>query len=93
VAYPAHNERSRPSGASPDEEFIIIGIGLAEREHLLKQDPDTFFVTPHYSTYPGVIVRLLTVNQDQLRELLVGAWRRVAPKRLVHEWTAKPPAK
>jgi hypothetical protein len=43
------------------------------------------FVTPRYQTYPGVIVRLATVQPDHLRNLLTEAWRLVAPKRLVRE--------
>ena len=46
-------------------------------------EPVTFFVTPHYATAPGVIVRLSRVDPDALRELLVEAWRTVAPKRLI----------
>jgi hypothetical protein len=51
----------------------------------LHEDPETFSVTPHYHTYPGVIVRLATVQADQLRELLTEAWRPVAPRGLVRE--------
>jgi hypothetical protein len=85
VAYPATNDRSRPPGADPDEEFLVLKIDRTEREALLRSDPETYFVTPHYRTYPGVIVRLATVPPDQLGELLVEAWRMVAPKRLVAE--------
>lgn len=35
-----------------------------------------------------MIVRLATVDPDQLRELLVDAWRLVAPKRLVRGYDA-----
>jgi len=85
VAYLAGNDRSRPPGAAAGEEFVVVRCTYQEREALLAQDPRTFHVTPHYRTYPGVIVRLATVNPDQLRELLVDAWRLVAPKRLVRE--------
>lgn len=86
LAFPALNDRSRPDNASDDEEFVVVKVGLAEREALLQQDPETFFVTPHYAGYPGVIVRLATVQPKQLRELLVEAWRLVAPKRLVRSF-------
>jgi len=43
-------------------------------------------VTPHYQTYPGVIIRLSTVDQDLLKRVLTDGWRLVAPKRLVREW-------
>jgi len=89
VAYLACNERSRPPEAPQNEEFVIVRLDLAKREDLLDQNPEAFFVTPHYKSYPGVIVRLSTVDHRQLAQLLVGAWRLVAPKRLVREWDAE----
>lgn len=90
VAYLAGNERSRPEGAAPDEEFVVVRCTLEERAALVAQDPATFHVTPHYRTYPGVIVRLATVEPAQLRELLTDAWRLIAPKRLVREHERSP---
>jgi hypothetical protein len=88
-AYLAVNERSRPSSVPGNEDFVIVRIDLDRREHLLELNPEAFFVTPHYKNYPGVIVRLSTVDQKQLGDLLVDAWRLVAPKRLVRDWDAK----
>ncbi len=75
--------------APGNEEFVIVRIDLDRREHLLELNPEVFFVTPHYKSYSGVIVRLSTVDQKQLRNLLVDAWRHVAPKRLVRDWDAE----
>jgi hypothetical protein len=86
VAYLPGNARSRPAGAGDDEEYAVIRIGYEERAALLQQDPETYIVTPHYQHYPGVIVRLATVPPDQLRELLIEAWRLVAPRRLVRQF-------
>jgi hypothetical protein len=91
LAYPACNARSKPPNAAEDEVFVIVKVDRDDREALLHQDPDTFFVTPHYRDYPGVIVRLATVQPDQLRELLVDAWRMVAPKRLLRELDLRGP--
>ena len=85
VAYLPSNSRSRPPNASDDEEFLVVRTDFAERAALLAEEPETFFVTPHYQSYPGVIVRLATVRPDHLRELLTEAWRLVAPKRLLRE--------
>jgi hypothetical protein len=41
----------------PDAFFIPCG-SLEERDELLEADPGTFFITPHYEGYPGVLVRL-----------------------------------
>ncbi|HLJ45415.1 MAG TPA: MmcQ/YjbR family DNA-binding protein [Bryobacteraceae bacterium] len=88
LAYLAANERSRPSGLPANEEFLIVRIDFERREQLLESNPDVFFVTPHYQTYRGVIVRLSTVDQKQLRDLLIEGWRLMAPKQLVREWDA-----
>lgn len=86
VAYPAGGDRGSPPDAVEGEEFVFVKTGPAEKAALLAEDPVTFFVTPHYAGSPGVIVRLRTAGQDQLRELLVDAWRTVAPKRLIREY-------
>ena len=91
IAFPARNERSRPEGYSADELFVVIRIDLQERAYLVQQWPERFFVTPHYRTYPGVITRLAAVPEEQLEELLLDAWRLVAPKRLVKEWEQSQP--
>jgi hypothetical protein len=85
VAYPSRGSRGRPERAGENEEFLVVKVSRSERESLLQEDPETFFVTPHYQTYPGVIVRLATVDLVQLRELLIEAWRLVAPKRLAQQ--------
>ncbi len=59
-----------------------------ERDFLLESDPAAFFVTDHYRGYPIVLVRLAAVRPEQLRGLVVDAWRRLAPRRLVADWEA-----
>jgi hypothetical protein len=84
LAYLAISERSRPPAAPANEDFVVVRIGLDQREHLLESNPDAYFVTPHYRNYPGVIVRLSMVDQKEFTRLLVDAWRLLAPKRLLH---------
>jgi hypothetical protein len=86
IAFPATNERSRPPEMGEDEEFVVIKVDKFERMALLHDDPQTFFVTPQYESYPGVIVRLHTVDTAHLHELLLAAWKMVAPRRVVRGW-------
>jgi hypothetical protein len=83
VAYPADGSRGSPPDAREGEEFVFIKTGPSERQALISEDPVTFFTTPHYQGAPGVIVRLTTIDQPYLEELLTDAWRLMAPKRLV----------
>jgi hypothetical protein len=69
----------------PDAVFVKCG-NIADRDGLLATDPDKFFITPHYSGYPGVLVRLSAVETDELAELITESWRLTAPRKLVREF-------
>jgi hypothetical protein len=71
-----------------DGETLALWVSYEERLALVHQQPDVFFVTPHYQNYPMVLVRLASVDPEELRELVVEAWLDRAPKRLVKMWQA-----
>jgi hypothetical protein len=54
-----------------------------EQRALVAADPGTFFVPPYVgpSGWVGVVIR--TVDPDEMRELVLEAWRLTAPKRLL----------
>ena len=54
----------------------------------MRADPDTYFITDHYTGYPWVLVRVAAILEDELRELLEDAWRRLAPTKLIAEHDA-----
>jgi hypothetical protein len=64
-------------------ESVVIMIHVNEREALMKIDPETFYITDHYLNYPAMLVRLSTVQPDDLRKLIVESWRRGATPELV----------
>jgi hypothetical protein len=68
--------------------LVIRVLDLGDREALLKGQPEVFFTTPHYESWPYVLVRLETVDRWQLEELIEDAWRIKAPRRLVAEYDA-----
>src|SRR4051812_28395881 len=68
-----------------DGETLAIRIECGEREFRLKTNPDIFYVTAHYAGYPMILVRLSKVSRDDLHDLVRGAWRMVAPKRLLKQ--------
>jgi hypothetical protein len=57
-----------------------------EQRALVQMDPDTFFAPPYVGPSGWVGVRFATVDRDELRELLIEAWRMTAPKRLVQSF-------
>ena len=67
---------------APYGEVLMVGVGdLGEKEALLSSDAEVFFTIPHYDGYPAVLVRLARADDAEVRELLVDAWMRSAPKR------------
>lgn len=65
-----------------DSESLVVGVDLDEREEMMSAAPEKFYITDHYLNYPWMLVRLSKVRPDELRDLLIGSWRRVAPKQL-----------
>ena len=63
-----------------DGESLVVSADFADRELLLAEQPETFYITDHYLSYPWVLVRLSTMRADQISDVLRQAWRRVAPK-------------
>lgn len=76
-----------------DGESLVVGVDFEEREILMSAAPEKFYISDHYLNYPWMLVRLSAVRPDEIRDLLVQSWRRVAPKYLVttfHGLAGKP---
>ncbi|HYO61342.1 MAG TPA: MmcQ/YjbR family DNA-binding protein [Actinomycetota bacterium] len=82
---PSLKVRKRSFVRLREEGVIVVLVDLDEKEALLRAEPDVFFTTPHYDGYPAMLVRLPAISDDELREILIESWRRVAPKRLVKQ--------
>ena len=63
-----------------DGESLVIGVDFDQREEMMKDAPEKFYITDHYVNYPWMLVRMSKVNRDELRDLLMGSWRRVIGK-------------
>ena len=67
----------------PDTSFGVA-IDLDTIEILKATDPDTFWQTPHYEGWPGVLVRYGCSDPDRVREIIERS----------RDWVAaKPPVK
>jgi hypothetical protein len=49
---------------------LVVRISPAEREQLISEKPDTYYLTDHYAGYPMVLVRLSRLNRKSLQDLL-----------------------
>ena len=66
-----------------DRKAIWVKSVHDEQRALIAEDPDTFFSPPYVGPSGWVGVRFRTADRDELKELLIEAWRLTAPKRLV----------
>lgn len=71
--------------ASAEPGTLVVRADLEERELLLQDAPDTYYLTPYYRRYPLVLVRLSRIDREALHDLLSVSWRltgeKAAPRR------------
>ena len=68
---------------SHDETIMGFAFPREEREALVAAEPDKFLMPrPSDMRYRWVCVRLDAIDIDELRELLVDAWRMCVPKKV-----------
>jgi hypothetical protein len=63
VAGIAHDE-------SAEADSLVVRCEYDDRELLLEDAPDAYYLTDYYEKYPVVLVRLEEVTEDALRDLL-----------------------
>jgi hypothetical protein len=63
VACQAINKSAEPNS-------LAVMIPFEQRDELIAAQPDVYYLTDHYVSYPCVLVRLSRVHRDALRDLL-----------------------
>jgi hypothetical protein len=54
---------------------LVVRAGYEEREWLLEDAPETYYLTDYYRGHPLVLVRLSRIERDALRDVLSVSWR------------------
>jgi hypothetical protein len=68
---------------SRDEQMMGFAFPKEERAALIEAEPDKFLMPkPSDQRYNWVVVRLGAIDDDEMRELVIEAWRMVVPKRV-----------
>lgn len=71
-----------------DGDSLVIGVSFEQREALMAEDPETYYITDHYLKYEYVLIRLSKVSKDALRDLLKGAYRAALSKKVLPKKSA-----
>ena len=84
-------ERTTPKQLRvPNPDVLAVRVAnLVEKDALLEVDPTRFFTEPHYNGFPAVLVRLPVIEEDELEDLIIDAWRCQAPRALVRQYDAR----
>ena len=62
----ATNKQAEPNS-------LVARLSFVDRDWLIANDPEVFYVKPHYLNYPCVLARLGRIKAKDLRELLVNS--------------------
>jgi hypothetical protein len=54
---------------SAEPNSLVVRMDMDQREALIAEAPDTYYITDHYKPYPSVLVRLSRVSPDALKGL------------------------
>jgi hypothetical protein len=63
------------SHKSAEPNTLVVMMDFADRDALIEDDPNTYYLKDHYLNYPCVLVRLSRVRADALHDLVTGAYR------------------
>jgi hypothetical protein len=65
---------------SAEPNSLVVRCEFGDREWLLDEAPETYYVTDYYEKYPVVLVRLSDVTEDAVRDLLAASRRMALDK-------------
>jgi hypothetical protein len=60
---------------------LMVRVDFERRAELMAAAPDVYYLTEHYESYPGVLVRLSRIHPDALRDLIGMAWHYVTARK------------
>jgi len=68
---------------SRDEEFMGFAFPKEERQALMEGEPEKFLMPGTTDLrYNWVVARMSALSSDEMRELVIDAWRMCVPKRV-----------
>ena len=63
---------------SAEPNTLVVRLDFADRDAMIAEDPETYYLKDHYVPYPCVLVRLDKVHPDAMRDLLIAGHRFVS---------------
>jgi hypothetical protein len=63
------------SHRSAEPNSLVVMMDRTDRDALIAEAPDTYYLKDHYLNHPCVLVRLSRVRKDALPDLVTGAYQ------------------
>lgn len=60
---------------------LMVCMPFEDRDALIAEQPDVYYLADHYAPYPCVLVRLSRVDATVLRDVLLMGWRFVSAQK------------
>lgn len=73
-------DRNFASVRGPQE--MVLHCPLEQKDLLMEMAPEIYWQTDHFKSWPGLLVRLEVIGDEELSLRLEDAWRFRAPKRV-----------
>lgn len=73
--------------ASAEPGTLGLRVSFEERDRLLRERPEVYYITAHYANYPGVLIRMTRISRAELKRILDVSWQ------FAMERAAKPKAR
>jgi hypothetical protein len=69
-----------PTNPSAEPGSLVVKLDDEDRDALLTEAPETYYLPDHYKNFNSVLVRLSRIDADALRDLLGVAYKFVTRK-------------
>jgi hypothetical protein len=77
---------------SAEPDTLVVRYNIDERQWLLEDAPDLFYVSEYHARFPVVLARLGRLDDGMLRDLVKVSWQLTlakSPKRTKPTWTTQ----
>jgi hypothetical protein len=88
---PALKVRDKSFASVKGPGSMVLHCPPDQKELLLEMAPHIYWETDHYKGWPGLLVRLEIIGDEELAMRLADAWRFRAPRRLAATYAPRTP--
>jgi hypothetical protein len=74
------------AGGAPDSPTMSIKASREDQAELIAAAPEAYAVADYVGRYGWVRVTLAAADADEVHRVVIDAWRRTAPKKVVKEY-------